>query len=142
MATLTTIVVGRVSDTAVSTLNAVTDEHFTSTFDAWVNTTNFSDLGDKPVQAGTVAVKTSDNATTYTEGSDYIFEYTYGQVKVLSTGTMADATAYHVSYTYSDASLAVKINAVTTVAQAAGKDYFVSQATDGKVGVAVIVTEV
>jgi hypothetical protein len=142
MATTTTIITGKIGDGLVSTLNAVTDEHVTSAFNTWVNTANTNMSGQKPVKLGTVTVKTTNNATTYTQGSDYQFDYINNRIMVLSTGTMLDATAYHVSYTWSDGSLAVKVNAYTNAAQVGGKSYVVKIAKlSSHKGVAVIVTQ-
>lgn len=136
MVTTTTIVVGRVADALHSDAAAVTDEHFTSAYDSWVP------LAHPDFVYGSVLVRTTDNVTTYTQGKDYQILYREGKIKVLSGGLMADATAYHISYAYPETSLAGKINAVTTVAQAAGKAYKVATANKGGVGVAVIVTTV
>jgi hypothetical protein len=142
MATTTTIITGKIGDGLVSTLTAVTDEHVTSNFNVWVNTANTNISGQKPVQVGTVSVKTTDNVTTYTQGSDYQFDYVNGRIMVMSTGTMLNSTAYHVSYTYSDGSLAVKVNAYTNAAQVGGKSYVVKIAKlSSHKGVAVIVTQ-
>lgn len=74
--------------------NTVTDESTTSSHDAWVALTY------KNVDWGSVVVTSSPAGTTYTEGSDFLIDYREGQIKVLSTGTMADATAFLVDYTY------------------------------------------
>jgi hypothetical protein len=136
MATLTTIVVGHVADALHSDASAITDEHFTSAFDSWVV------LAHPDCSYGSILVRTDDNVTTYILGVDYQINYRSGEIKVLSGGSMADATAYHISYVYPETWLAGKINAVTTVAQAAGKFYVVKTAEDNGLGVAVIVTEV
>ena len=39
-------------------------------------------------------------ATTYTRGVDYEMNYTAGQIKVLSTGSMSNYTDYLISYKY------------------------------------------
>ncbi|MHC1579466.1 MAG: hypothetical protein ACXQTZ_02270, partial [Candidatus Alkanophagales archaeon] len=39
-------------------------------------------------------------ATTYTRGTDYEMNYTAGQIKVLSTGSMSNNTDYLISYDY------------------------------------------
>lgn len=135
MATLTTIVQGKVGDGFYSEANVVTDEHWTSSLGAWVN------VAYQNLSASSVLVRTTDNLTTYMLGTDYQMDYVRGLIKALSGGTMADATAYHISYVYPAGGLAEKVNAVTTVAQAAAKAYKVVYAFDGGYGVAVIVTQ-
>jgi hypothetical protein len=142
MATTTTILTGKIGDALVSTLNAVVDEHVTSSFDAWVNTANTNLSGQKPVKLGTVTVRTTNNLTTFTQGTDYQYDYINNRIMMLSTGTMLDATAYHVSYTWSDGSLAIKVNALTNAAQVAGKSYSVQLAKlSSHKGVAVVITQ-
>lgn len=138
MATLTTIVVGKVGDSLDSDADTQTDEPFTSVFDSQVKLVN------RNLVAASTVVQSLDKLTTYTEGAgdDYTVDDLGGHITVLSTGTMADATGYLVSYDYNLENLAFKINAVTTVAQAGGKGYWFKTASDGGVGVAVIVTEV
>jgi hypothetical protein len=72
----------------------VTDESFTSSHDTAVN------LAKRELQSGTETVTSSDGATTYTKGTDYTMDYAEGQITVLSTGAMADATSYLIDYTY------------------------------------------
>jgi hypothetical protein len=138
MATLTRIVTGRVGDALDSDVVSVANEEVTSVFDVWVKF-QFGNLA-----ATTVNVEPSGGGAPFTEGAgdDYIIDYKQGLIMVLSTGTMADATPYDCDYDYTDGSLAVKINAITTVAQAAGKAYWFKTAQTGRAGVAVIITEV
>lgn len=70
------------------------NEAFTSDHDVWVALAGFNiDLAGLTV--------TSDPAgTTYTLGTDYVIDYLAGRVKVLSTGTMANATGFLANYTY------------------------------------------
>jgi hypothetical protein len=135
VATVTKIVIGRVGDALVSPATVVTDEHFTSAFDTWVNAAyaNFD--------VYSVLVRATNNLTTYTLGTDYQINYLGGAIKVLSTGTMVDATEYHVSYIYPDGGLASKINAITSAAQTAGKTIYKVATTriSPQMGVAVIV---
>jgi hypothetical protein len=70
----------------------VTDESFTSSHDAWVTLNNYIDMQQS------VVVTTSPAATTYTEDTDYIIDYAQGRIQVLSTGSMADATAFLIDY--------------------------------------------
>jgi len=71
----------------------VTDESFTSNHDTWVT------LANKPIDmTQTIVVTTSPAGTTYTEDTDYIIDYAQGRVQVLSTGSMADATAFLIDY--------------------------------------------
>lgn len=72
----------------------VTDESFTSDAGAWV------DLDYKRIQVGTVTVTSNPAGTTYAEFDDYVIDYGNGQIMVLSTGSMADATGYLIDYTY------------------------------------------
>jgi len=83
-------------DDWVETEVEIIDEVFTSNFDAWVNLAN-EDLIDD-----TVVVEETDTETTFTEGTDYEINYSAGQIKVLSTGGMLDATNYHISYNYTE----------------------------------------
>lgn len=138
MATLTTIVKGTVADGIDSDALPITDEAFTSVFDVPVKLANMN------LTAASSVVTSLDGLTTYTEGAgdDYTMSNLGGYITVLSTGSMADATGYLIDYTFRYPTLAARVNAVTTVAQAAGKDYTVTTSTRGKLGVAVIVTEV
>lgn len=72
----------------------ITDEAFTSDHDTWVA------LAQKRIRPGTVTVTSSPAGTTYDEYTDYLIDYANGRVYVLSTGTMADATAFLIDYTY------------------------------------------
>lgn len=137
MATLTTIVVGRVGDGKDSVDDSIDDELFKSVFDTPVF------LGHRDLVNASTVVTTLNGVTTYTEGpgDDYTVDDASGAITVLSTGTMADATVYKVDYDFTDYNLAKKVNDVTTIAQAAGKFYRTEISTDGQVGVAVIVTE-
>jgi hypothetical protein len=138
MATLTTILTGRLGDDLDSDATSVVDEEITSIFDTWVKF-QFNNL-----VSGTVNVEPSGGGVPFTEGAanDYLIDYAQGYIMVLSTGAMADATAYDVDYDYTDGSLAVKINALTTVADGAGKDWWVQTTKIGNQGVAVVITEV
>jgi hypothetical protein len=118
MATLTKVLVGRIGDALSSAATAITDEHFTSAFDTWVYAAH------PDFTRGSVLTRKSDNTVTYTVGVDYQIDYRRGAIKVLSGGTMLDATAYHVSYTYPDSGLAAKVNAVTSAANTAGKTIY------------------
>lgn len=70
----------------------ITDEAAVAKLDKWVQLSkqNFAEAGFV-VKVGT---------TTYTLGTDYLVNYRLGMVKVLSTGTIADAAALKVSGTY------------------------------------------
>lgn len=82
--------------TAESGLNlTVTDEDFYSAHDEWVS------LAGHYINIGSVVIKTTNGATTYTEGVDYLINPLEGLIKVLSTGSMADNTEFHANYTYS-----------------------------------------
>jgi len=138
LATLTTIVVGRIGDTVDSTANSIVDEVFTSVFDTPVKLLHCSFV------AATTNVEDIGGGVPFTEGAgnDYVMDDANGTITVLSTGAMTDATPYEIDYDYNDENLAYKINAVTSPAQAAGKDYYVDIANDGGMGIAVIVTEI
>ena len=74
---------------------AVTDEAFTSSLN------NFVQLANMNIDPDTSPnVTSSDGATTYTYGSDYLIDRQNGWIKVLSTGTMANATGYLIDYSY------------------------------------------
>ena len=137
MATLTTIVVGRVGDEKTDSVYTVAEEPFTSVFDTPVF------LFHRNLTASSTVVSTLDGLTIYVEGvgDDYTVNDLDGSLTILSTGSMLDAENYIVGYTFTDYSLAYKINVVTSIAQNAGKNYWVKQASTGKNGVAVIVTE-
>lgn len=47
-----------------------------------------------------VVVKDATDTTTYVSGTDYMVDASLGQIKVLSTGDIADSATVHVSYTY------------------------------------------
>lgn len=118
MATLTTIVTGRIGDGYDSTVDSVANEDVTSSFDVPVK------LQFKDLVAGSVNVEDNGGGVPYTENVDYTVDYSQGYITVLSSGGMADATVYDVDYDYTDGSLAVKVNAITTAAQGAGKTIY------------------
>lgn len=72
----------------------ITDESFTSSHDAWVS------LANKRLRPGSVVVTSSPAGTTYTEFTDFVVDYANGKVMVMSTGTMANATAFLINYIY------------------------------------------
>lgn len=72
----------------------ITDESFTSDHDTWVA------LANKRIRPGTVTVTSSPAGTTYAEYDDYLVDYANGRIYVLSTGSMADSTAFLIDYTY------------------------------------------
>lgn len=72
----------------------VTDESFTSVHNTWV------DLDNKRIRGGTVVVTSSPAGTTYDEYDDYVVDYGNGKIMVLSTGDMANSTAFLVDYVY------------------------------------------
>lgn len=67
-------------------------ESFTSSYDMWVALAK-SDLAkaSEVVYSGSIQ---------YTRGSDYEMNYLTGEIKVLSTGAMADATSYDIDYSH------------------------------------------
>lgn len=90
-------------------LLTVVDESFTSAFDVAVA------LANQNIQTSPVPVVTSsDGLTTYAEGTDYTIDYVAGTITVLSTGTMADATAYLIDYTYQVTNYATLVDSTAT----------------------------
>jgi hypothetical protein len=75
---------------------SITDESFTSSHDAWIS------LAHKRITFGSVVVTTNPAGTTYVEGTDYVIDYVEGRIKVLSTGSMADATGFLADYAYKE----------------------------------------
>jgi hypothetical protein len=75
---------------------SITDESFTSSHDAWVS------LAHKRITFGGVVITTNPAGTTYVEGTDYVIDYVEGRIKVLSTGSMADATGFLADYAYKE----------------------------------------
>jgi len=73
---------------------AVIDEVFTSAYDTWVNLAG--------TYIGGEVVTTTDGLTTFLNGTDYQMDYINGQIKVLSTGNMVNATNYHIDYNYDE----------------------------------------
>lgn len=73
----------------------VSDETFTSDYDTEVS------LDNAPIAKGSENVNTAaDGAgTAYTRDTDYTMDHWNGTITVLSTGDMADATSYYISYT-------------------------------------------
>lgn len=72
-----------------------TDEHWTTSHDAWVSLTY------KMIEPGTVVVQTTGGGGSYVEGTDYVVDYLDGKIMALSTGTpLTNSTAYHATYDY------------------------------------------
>jgi len=63
-------------------------ESITSSYDTWVDLTKDN------------LILSSFSITGYEENTDYEVDYKEGSVKVLSTGSMSDSTAYDVKYKY------------------------------------------
>jgi len=74
--------------------NKITDEAFTSAFDTAVS------LNNDGLVLYSETVTNTAGTTTYTRDTDYTMDYEDGEITVLSTGTMADATAYEIDYLY------------------------------------------
>jgi len=70
-----------------------TDETFTSSHNTFVA------LDNKPIKKGSTVVTNSAGTTTYDEYDDYEMDYANSQIKVLSTGDMANSTAFKIDYT-------------------------------------------
>jgi hypothetical protein len=89
---LSIALLGTVSSTtqASGTLTAVS---VVSDHDKWVQLT-------KQRLTGTATVTSDPAGTTYTEGTDYVMNRELGQIKVLSTGVIADAADLLLTSTY------------------------------------------
>jgi hypothetical protein len=74
--------------------NKTVDESTTSSFDVAV------DLSNKAILQYSEKVTTADGLTSYIRDTDYTISYTGGNIKVLSTGNMLDATEYLIDYLY------------------------------------------
>jgi len=72
--------------------SSITDEAFTSDYDAVVS------LDNKAIAQYSETVTTTDGVTTYTRDTDYTMSYSGGSITVLSTGSMSDATSYEIDY--------------------------------------------
>lgn len=72
----------------------VTDEVVTASHDAWVA------LNKKRQRPGTVVVTNSGGSTTYTEGTDYVFDYEDGNFMALSTGAITNSQSLKIDYVY------------------------------------------
>lgn len=72
----------------------ITDESFTSDLDVAVSLDNVA------IVQYSETVTTEAGTTTYTRDTDYTMDYVAGTIKVLSTGSMADATDYYIDYSY------------------------------------------
>jgi hypothetical protein len=72
----------------------ITDEEFTSDHDVAVSLDNVA------VLQYSETVTNSTGTTTYTRDTDYTMAYADGQITVLSTGSMADATTFEIDYIY------------------------------------------
>ena len=73
---------------------SVTAETFTSAYDTWVDLTN------EKIGEYNFTVETTDGTTQYSANDDFEIDFENGRIKVLSTGTMADATNYNIDYNY------------------------------------------
>lgn len=72
--------------------SSVTDEAVIGYHDLWSALAN--------VDVSTVVVTDVGGATTYTEDTDYVVDYTAGSIKVLSTGAITDTQSLEVDYAY------------------------------------------
>lgn len=77
---------------------AVTDHPFTSNYDVAV------DLGETDLVDGSETVTTSDGMTEYDVDVDYTMNYETGEITVLSSGSMANSTEYHIDFSVQPAS--------------------------------------
>jgi len=78
-------------------ITGISDESFTSAHDTGAA------LDSVDIVPGSMTVTDTGGTVTYTEGTDYTVDYEEGTVTVLSTGSMADASEYLVSYETEDA---------------------------------------
>lgn len=74
--------------------SSVTDESFTSSSDVAVQ------LDHSAIVQFSEVVTTTAGTTTYIKDTDYTMDYEDGYITVLSTGSMADATAFYIDYQY------------------------------------------
>lgn len=73
----------------------VSNEDATSDEGAWIN------LANKNLRRGSVTVTSNGGGTTYTEWTDYMIDYIDGRLFTFAApGTIGDATALDVDYTY------------------------------------------
>ncbi len=72
--------------------NVVSEESFISDWDTAVN------LAHTGISSATITVTSEDGLTTYVENVDYRIDRERGTVTALSTGAMADATTFRISY--------------------------------------------
>ena len=82
---------------ATATATQVDDEDFTSDYGVAVQ------LDHDALVRGSVVVTNVGGGTVYDEGDDYTIDDADGTITVLSTGSMADATGYKISYRYAAA---------------------------------------
>lgn len=72
----------------------VTDEVVTADLDVWVSLLNGR------ATPGTVLVTNSGATTTYTEGTDYVYDYAAGRFKALTGGAITDGQSLKIDYAY------------------------------------------
>jgi len=73
---------------------AIQDEPLTADHDTWVS------LDNTDLVSGGETIQADGSDTTYSEGDDYEIQHQAGEVKVLSTGAVADGADLDVSYEY------------------------------------------
>lgn len=81
--------------TNMMSTHGVIGEEFTSSYDVAVS------LGSVGLDVRVpVVVSSVDGVTNFVEGTDYVMDLVNGTIKVLSTGTMLDVTAYKINYNF------------------------------------------
>lgn len=103
----------------------ITDEHFTSSYDTAVS------LANQPIEYNSETIETTDDVTSYTRDTDYTIDYWNGTITVLSTGDMADATAYHA--TYKKSRIGIDISSITNLIRVVEVFYPVGDIPQAKV---------
>ena len=87
----------------------VINETFNSSeYDTWVQ------LAHTNIVNASETVTDLSGSTTYTRGVDYEMNYTAGQIKVLSTGSMSNWTDYLISYKYTTTETSVFSTAMSS----------------------------
>ena len=87
----------------------VINETFNSgEYDTWVQ------LAHTNIVNASETVTDLSGSTTYTRGTDYEMNYTAGQIKVLSTGSMSNWTDYLISYKYTTTETSVFSTAMSS----------------------------
>ena len=81
----------------------IADEEFTSNHDVPVQ------LNHSMIATDSENVEPDGGGASYVKGTDYTIDYRDGNITVLGTGTMADATTFDIDYTYGSSSNVVQL---------------------------------